>query len=126
LVIEKPYKEILNEQKQRYEKPVKKPEQQLHAIEKNINLKIAAIDTSWFKISIDNDSTNEFILYPDKYKILKAHKTFNLIIGNSGGVKMFLDGKALQLKGGKGIVRHVIIDAKGLRYIYREKIRKNE
>lgn len=121
LVIEKPYKEILNEQKQRYEKPIKKPEKQLPAIEKNINLKIAATDTSWIKISIDNDSTNEFILYPDKYKILEAHKTFNLIIGNSGGVKMFLDGKALQLKGGKGIVRHVIIDAKGLRYIYRGK-----
>jgi len=124
LVIEKPYREILNEQKQRYEKPLKKPEKQLPAIEKNINLKIAATDTSWIKISIDNDSTNEFILYPDKYKILKAHKTFNLIIGNSGGVKMFLDGKALQLKGGKGIVKHVIIDAKGLRYIYGEKIRK--
>ena len=66
LVIEKPYKEILNEQKQRYEKPIKKPEKQLPAIEKNINLKIAATDTSWIKISIDNDSTNEFILYPDK------------------------------------------------------------
>ncbi len=83
----------------------------------SLSLKINAIDTAWFRIIIDNQRNDEFILYPNRSKVLKAAEEINLLLGNAGGIELILNGKNLNFTGKKGEIRNISIDADGFHYL---------
>jgi len=79
-------------------------------------LKINAIDSSWFRIQIDKNEKDEFILAPSRSKTLFANSQIDLLIGNSGGIEFILNGKKLEFKGKKGEIKNVIVDSQGIHF----------
>ena len=64
----------------------------------SLSLRLTANDTCWISADIDNGkSTNEFLLYPKQSMTVKALKNFELILGNAGGVQLYLNGKKLDV-----------------------------
>jgi archaellum component FlaG (FlaF/FlaG flagellin family) len=47
------------------------------------------------------------MLNPQDIIILNAKETYDLLIGNAGGVKLILDGKDIQLTGISGEVKRI-------------------
>lgn len=127
IVAEKPYEEILEENKKRYtELEPKKQEENLTAVSADsLNLIIKARDTTWVKISYDSVKTEEFMLYPYSKKLLKAKSNFKITLGNSGGVDFTLNDKPLTYQGRKGRRADVTIDASGLKVPEDQKAQKN-
>ncbi|NOX65740.1 MAG: DUF4115 domain-containing protein [Chlorobi bacterium] len=83
----------------------------------SLNLRINAIDTAWMRITIDNKFGDEFTLNPRLSKTLKAKTNFKLLIGNAGGVELYLNGKKLPKFGKKGEIKNISVDASGIHYM---------
>lgn len=82
-----------------------------------IKVKITAEDTAWVRVLIDDKDTEEFTLYPANAKEITAADNMKFLLGNSGGIKFWLNGKALNYQGRKGVVQNVKIDNAGLTVI---------
>ena len=67
-------------------------------------LDITAIERTWLRVTIDQERTKEVTIDPQDKITLKAQKQFDLFIGNAGGIKLELDGKAVDVPGGSGKV----------------------
>ncbi len=125
IVKEKPYEEVLQENKSRFELTEKeKKNVPVKVNTDSLLLKIIAKDTSWCNVVADGKVSKDFILYPQRTKKLKALNYFDVRIGNSGGVKILLNGDTLDFKGAKGKARHVLIDKEGIKPVKVQK--KNE
>ncbi len=83
----------------------------------SLNLRINAIDTAWMRITIDNKFGDEFTLNPRLSKTLKAKTNFKLLIGNAGGVELYLNGKKLPKFGKKGEIKNISVDSSGIHYM---------
>lgn len=83
-----------------------KVEQQLdrNGKETEKELTIEASDTVWLRIIIDDKDKREYLLNPGQRLNLKALKSFQIHIGNAGGVKVFFNGKDLGVLGKRGQV----------------------
>ena len=64
-----------------------------------LSLLMHASDTSWVKIIMDGKHIEEFTLYPNTRKKLKALTDFIMTIGNSGAMSFSLNKKPLNFKG---------------------------
>jgi cytoskeletal protein RodZ len=123
IIVEPKIEEILNERNEVNETPKFKIEKSDTTLKSEIVkrdsllLKINTIDTSWFRITIDNSTKDEFILNPNRTKVLSAQSKINLLLGNAGGVEFFLNGKKLQFSGRKGEIKNISIDANGIHYL---------
>ena len=75
----------------------------------SLSLRLTATDSCWLSADIDDGSlSDEYFLYPQQSITVKARKNFELILGNSGGVDIFLNGKKLDLNvtsSGRKVVR---------------------
>ncbi len=120
IVKEKPYEEIIEQSKQRFE-VIEQEESKATESKKLNTLKIVAIDTSWVQVTIDADSTTDFILYPERSKTFTGNNDFDLVIGNSAGVKLIFNNKNLELQGGVKKVKHVLVNKDGIKYLPIEK-----
>lgn len=69
-----------------------------------LSLKIEAVEDTWMKIIIDNQEANEFNLYPGDRIELEATSGYNLLIGNAGGVRLFLNDEPVTVPGDSGEV----------------------
>jgi len=69
-----------------------------------LTLDIEAVEDTWMKIIIDEQESNEFNLYPGDRIELEATSGYNLLIGNAGGVRLFLNDKPVEVPGGSGEV----------------------
>jgi len=69
-----------------------------------LSLKIEAVEDTWMKIIIDRRESNEFNLYPGDRIELEATSGYNLLIGNAGGVRIFLNDKPVEVPGSSGDV----------------------
>jgi cytoskeletal protein RodZ len=67
-------------------------------------LKITALEDTWLKVIIDQKDSSEHTLAAGDKIELEATSGFNLLIGNSGGVKITLNDKAVDLQGKSGEV----------------------
>lgn len=67
-------------------------------------LLIEATDTVWMRITIDDKEKREFLLNAGQKLNLKALKSFQIHIGNAGGVRVFFNGKDLGNLGKTGQV----------------------
>jgi transcriptional regulator with XRE-family HTH domain len=65
-------------------------------------LTISAHEDSWVKVVVDHGIPAEHKLKAGNEIKLEAQTSFNLLIGNAGGVKLTLDNKALPAPGRRG------------------------
>ena len=72
-------------------------------------LKIITVEDTWLKVIIDNQETNEYSLNPGDQIELEAANSYNLLIGNAGGIKLVLNDKPLEVPGRSGQVVNVHI-----------------
>jgi transcriptional regulator with XRE-family HTH domain len=119
IVAEKPYDEVRKENQQRYvpETPQLNNASSV-APSDSITLNIHASDTTWIRLKIDGREVQEFKLYPNSNKLLKAAVNVSMIVGNAGGTELKLGDKKLNFTGKNKEVRYVLIDKNGLKYIH--------
>ncbi len=84
------------------------------ASQDSLEVNLKALDSSWVKFISDTRDTSEFILLPRRDKKIKALNKIELLIGNSGGIEIYMNEKKLNFTGKKGEVKSVMIDSKGL------------
>ncbi len=70
-------------------------------------LMIACQQRTWVRIVIDGSEKKEFILNPEEVVVLNGKESFDLLIGNAGGVKLFYNGKDTGFTGGEGEVKRI-------------------
>lgn len=69
-----------------------------------LQLEMAAVEPTWIKAIADGQAPREFTLKPDERMTLEAKDQFNLLIGNAGGIRLFLNGKEIYVPGKSGQV----------------------
>ena len=82
-------------------------EQGASAVLEPKKLTIVCQDRTWVKITIDGREEKEFMLKPEEVVVLQAKESFDLLIGNAGGVKLFYNGKDTGFSGETGEVKQV-------------------
>jgi cytoskeleton protein RodZ len=70
-------------------------------------LTIVCQDTTWVRITIDGHEEKEFMLKPEEVVKLQAKESFDLLVGNAGGVKLLYNGKDTGFSGETGEVKQV-------------------
>lgn len=84
-----------------------------------LNLTIVGSDKSWIRVVSDEKNNTEFIIDKGVTKVLNAKNKFFLHIGNSGGVRIYLNNKELEFKGAPNRVRKFSVTANGIEYLRR-------
>ncbi len=118
VVTEKPIEEVIKE-KERFSDPNRAKTEQpaLIPAADSLSLLIKANDTSWVKIILDDFDEEEFILFPQSQKIIKAKDNYKITFGNYTRIELFLNNKPLDPGNNKKSVVHVLIDSTGLKYL---------
>ncbi|HOE17918.1 MAG TPA: DUF4115 domain-containing protein [Syntrophorhabdaceae bacterium] len=70
-------------------------------------LMISCHERTWISVIIDGIEKKEFMLNPQEVIMLSAQDSFDLLIGNAGGIKMFLNGKDVEFSGQNGEVKRI-------------------
>ncbi len=120
IVKEKPYNEVRKENTKRYVEETKKPAAattEPATVSDSLSLRVETSDTSWVKILLDGTKVIEYTFFPNSEKVLKAKSNFNLIIGNAGVMRFFLNNKPLNFAGKINQVKYVYIDSSGIKYL---------
>ncbi len=120
VVPEKPYDEVVTESRHRYEEtPVNKSDSLKNnsVSTDSLNLVIQTTDTSWVKLILDNTKEEEFILFPNSQKSLKAAGNFKITFGRSSAIKLQLNNKPLPFNPKSKAVSHIKIDSNGIEYL---------
>lgn len=94
-----------------------KIENQIINKEKPLTLNLTSSGQSWVKVIIDDKDISEFIIENGFSKTFNANEKFYLHIGNSGALKILLNGKELDLRGSEGKVRKVNVTNKGIEFL---------
>ena len=83
----------------------------------SLSLELESKDASWIKILVDGTRTEEFTLFPNSHKEVKALKNFRMTIGNAGAIQLKLNNKPLNFSGSNHEVKYVAIDSSGMQYL---------
>jgi len=67
-------------------------------------LEVEAVELTWFKVQIDNDTVREVTIEANDRVVFTAREQFDLIIGNAGGVELQLNGRPIPVPGKSGQV----------------------
>lgn len=67
-------------------------------------LRVNTIEETWLKIIIDDLMPMEYSLYPGDRVELEAGSRYNLLIGNAGGVELYLNDQPVTVPGKSGDV----------------------
>ncbi len=121
VVPEKPYDEVVTESRQRYEETPVQPADSMgnkSVSGDSLNLLIQASDTSWIKLILDNTKEEEFILFPNSQKSIRAANDFKITFGRSSAIKLQLNNKPLEFKPPSKFVSHVKISSGGIEYLH--------
>ncbi len=121
IVTEQPIEKIIEENKQRFEEQNESPLTNQSIAEDSLNLSFVAFDSVWCKVIPDNSQEVEFFLYPNMKYQISAENNFNLTIGNSGGVNLFLNEEELKFPQIKGKRIQLSIDRNGYEIIENQK-----
>lgn len=133
IITERPFEEIVSENRQRYEPSESDSLKQLSSgnmlNDDSLVLMIKAKDTSWIGVKRDNSKAEtDFILMRSNRKIIKAARNFVVTVGNSRNVEFYLNNKPLNFYGSYKERKIVQIDSAGLSYlpVYRSEEKKND
>lgn len=119
IVAEKPIEEVIEGNQQRFV-PKEESQQNLADVSQqsdSLVLNIFASDTSWVKIILDDAKAEEFILFPNSQKSIKAVNNYKITLGNAGAIKFQMNEKPLNFSGKAGSVVYVQINKTGLTYL---------
>ncbi len=119
IVKEKPYEQVRKENQQRFVQEKNKSNTVIKK-GKKLALLISATDTSWIKIQSDTSGPKEFTLFPGSKININSYEKFVMIIGNSGGVSLKLNGNELNISGKDKLVKYLVITKKGIRFLKTE------
>jgi len=72
-------------------------------------LRLKAIEKTWLKITVDDQSPNEFMLKPGDSLSKEAADEFQILLGNATGVEIFLNDKPITVEGRPGQVVTLIL-----------------
>ena len=70
-------------------------------------LRIETSEETWLKIIIDGQQPNEYSLFPGDRVELEASTSYNLLIGNSGGVELFFNDQPVEIARKSGQVVNI-------------------
>ena len=70
-------------------------------------LVIACQERTWVRVVIDGSERKEFMLNREEVVMLSAKESFDLLIGNAAGVKLFYNGKDVDFTGESGEVKRI-------------------
>ena len=123
IIEEKPYEEVLQETPNRYveEESNQTTEEKIEVNIEELTLTITNIDSTdsaWVLVIVDDKNIEDFLLLPNISKTIKANNNFNFTLGNSGVVKLTLNGKVVEFNGRRGAIRYFKLDANGLERVY--------
>lgn len=113
VIAEKPIEEIIEDNRQRFEEPQQNAADQVQ-LSDSLNLTVLASDTSWVQIIYDDKNRDEFTLFPNSQKTIRAGNNFKITLGNSGAVKFRLNNQSVEFSGKAGSVSYVQINKDGL------------
>ncbi|MEN8782383.1 MAG: RodZ domain-containing protein [Desulfobacterales bacterium] len=77
------------------------------AVANKLRLTIDTIEETWLKIIVDDQQAKQYRLNPGDHIELEGSRNFNLLIGNAGGIRLGLNGKAVPLSGKSGQVVNI-------------------
>lgn len=80
-------------------------------------IKLLAIDTTWIQVTRNDDEEEEYILIPGNVKTYSTADNIKLLIGNAGGLNIFLNDSLLSLHSKKGEIKYVSVSEKGLTFL---------
>lgn len=72
-------------------------------------LKVKALEETWMKVTIDDREPNEYSLNPGDYLELEASTSYELLVGNTGGVELNLNGQLVDVPGKRGQVTSITL-----------------
>lgn len=72
------------------------------AVQRRIRLDVFFSESSSLKIMIDGNHPQSFIMGPGERLEFDAEKTYNIMIGNAAGVRLFLNGNHVPVSGTPG------------------------
>jgi transcriptional regulator with XRE-family HTH domain len=122
IVEEKPYEEVLEESTQRYvEEEI--DDEQITSAENSDSLFLQIVnrdsrDSAWVLVITDNLIKEDYLIYPGSGKTFKAGNNFKFILGNSGVIRLELNGENLEFEGRRKSVRYFKLDKNGLERLY--------
>lgn len=131
IVEEKPYEEVLQETPNRYieEESNQTTNERIAANIEELTLTITNVDStdsSWVLVIVDDTRAEDFLLPPKISKTIKANSSFYFTLGNSGVVKLILNGEVVDFNGRPGAVRYFKLGANGLERVYNPPQLSNE
>jgi cytoskeletal protein RodZ len=85
--------------------------------ESKTEVKLLANDTTWIRVTRNDTEEEEFILIPGNTKTYDAADDIKILIGNAGGLNIFLNDSLLELHSKKGEIKYVGINEKGLTFL---------
>lgn len=88
----------------------------------NVKIKLLAIDTTWIRVTLDDRNEEEFLLIPGNSKNYDPVNNLKLLIGNAGGLNVYLNDSLLNLGSKKGKIRYVQISDEGLTFLRVQKM----
>ena len=115
VVKERPFEEVVEQNKQRYENPVKETAEPVGAVTDSLTLRISATDSVWVRIVSDAVKPNEFALIKGSVVSVKAGRDFDIHLGNSYAVMLQLNNKPLVLPEKRARVYKAIITKDGVK-----------
>lgn len=77
------------------------------AVANKLRLTIDTIEETWLKIIVDDQQAKQYRLNPGDHIEMEGSRNFNLLIGNAGGIRLGLNGKAVALSGKSGQVVNI-------------------
>ncbi|MGB9664538.1 MAG: helix-turn-helix domain-containing protein [Ignavibacteria bacterium] len=80
-------------------------------------LGINAMDSVWIQVKMDDSKIEEVYMRSGEAKKFKAKNDFQLLVGNAGGIVLYLNETELPFSGVKGSVKRLKIDKEGLKLI---------
>jgi len=82
-------------------------------VSKVLSLEAQVKETTWVKIIVDDAPPKQYIFRPGSRPEWKAHKGFEIVIGNAGGIALVFNGRKLDNLGQHGKVISLKLPKKG-------------
>ena len=76
-------------------------------MDEKLFLEIDAVEDTWIKVVIDGLESVEYSMHPRDHIELEASSRINMLVGNAGGVKMYLNEKPVDIQGKSGEVVNI-------------------
>ncbi|MDO8550923.1 MAG: helix-turn-helix domain-containing protein [Ignavibacteria bacterium] len=113
VIAEKPIEEIIEDNQRFEEEPAQNIVDNSQSSD-SMTLTVLSSDTSWVQIIFDGKNQEEFTLFPNSQKTIKAENNFKITLGNSGVIKFQMNNQPLKYTGQEGSIAYIQINREGL------------